>query len=137
MKPKAARKTIIDVLMTLALHLGLHWGMFTGIARKALRLKTPSRARKFLLPVLAAAIAAYGLFAFIQRGLPTYMLVRTQFVFLDFSEPAPLFYLDYLAMMGMFVFAAHYGMKFLKRNRKKDSESADCTIDAACAGENV
>ena len=64
-------------------------------------------------------------------------LVRTQFVFLDFSEPAPLFYLDYLAMMGMFVFAAHYGMKFLKRNRKKDSESADCTIDAACAGENV
>ena len=41
-----------------------------------------------------------GFFAFIQRGLPTYMLVRTQFVFLDFSEPPLLFYLDYLAMMG-------------------------------------
>lgn len=38
---------------------------------------------------------------------------------------------------GMFVFAAHYGMKFLKRNRKKGFESDICTIDAACAGENV
>lgn len=38
---------------------------------------------------------------------------------------------------GMFVFTVHYGMKFLKRNRKKGFESAICTIDAACAGENV
>ena len=45
----------------MSLHLGLHWGMFTGLARKALRLKSPSRARKFLLPTVAAAIAAYGL----------------------------------------------------------------------------
>lgn len=28
------------------------------------------------------------------------MLVRTQFVFLDFGEPKLRFYLDYLAMMG-------------------------------------
>ena len=87
----------------MSLHLGLHWGMFTALARKALHLKDPSRARKFLLPILAAAIAAYGLFAFIQRDLLTYMLVRTQFAFLDFSEPPILFYLDYLAMMGTFI----------------------------------
>ena len=46
--------------------------------------------------------------AFVRRGLPMYMLVQTHFVFFDYSEPIPLFYLDYLAMMGMFVFAAHY-----------------------------
>lgn len=61
-----------------------------------------------LLPVLSGGIAAYGAAAFIRHGLLTYMLVRTRFVFLDFSEPAGLFYLDYLAMMGTFVFAAHY-----------------------------
>lgn len=121
----------------MALHLGLHWGMFVSLTGKVLRLRRPSRIRRALLPALGGGIAAYGAIAFIRRELLAYMLVRTQFVFLDFSEPAPLFYLDYLAMMGMFVFAAHYGMKFLKRNRKKDSESADCTIDAACAGENV
>ena len=53
-------------------------------------------------------------FAFISRDLPDYMFLRTQFVFMDFSEPVALFYLDYLAMMGFFIFAAHYlsrGMK--------------------------
>ena len=102
----------------MALHLGLHWGMFVGLAKKTFRLKQPSRARKILFPILSAEIAIYGLIVFIRRDLLTYMLVRTQFVFLDFSEPIPLFYLDYLAMMGTFVFAAHYGTKYLKRNRK-------------------
>lgn len=92
----------------MALHLGLHWGMFVALARKALRLRRPSRIRQVLLPVLSGGVAAYGAAAFIRRGLLTYMLVRTRFVFLDFSEPAGLFYLDYLAMMGTFVFAAHY-----------------------------
>lgn len=53
-------------------------------------------------------IAIYGLNVFIRRDLITYMLVRTQFVFLDFSESIPLYYLDYLAMMGTFVFFTHY-----------------------------
>lgn len=43
------------------------------------------------------------------------MLVRTQFAFLDFSEPVPLFYLDYLAMMGAFIFLAHSLSKWLGR----------------------
>lgn len=91
MKPKAARKTIIDVLMTLALHLGLHWGMFVSLTGKALRLRRPSRIRQALLPVLGGGIVAYGAAACIRRDLLAYMLVRTQFVFLDFCEPAPLF----------------------------------------------
>ena len=102
----------------MSLHLGLHWGLFTGLARKALRLKSPSRVRRFLLPTVAAAIAAYGLFAFIQRGLLTYMLVRTQFVFLDFSEPPLLFYLDYLAMMGTFICLGYYPSRLLQRAAK-------------------
>ena len=52
---------------------------------------------------------------FFRRGMLTCMLVRTQFVFLDFSEPVPLFYLDYLAMMGTFVFS---GLLYDEENRK-------------------
>lgn len=51
-------------------------------AKKVLRLKQPSRVRKILLPVLGVVIAIYGLIVFIQRDSLTYMLVRTQFVFL-------------------------------------------------------
>ena len=60
-------------------------------------------------------LAVYGLFAFISRDLPDYMFLRTQFVFMDFSEPVALFYLDYLAMMGFFIFAAHYLSRGMKR----------------------
>ena len=99
----------------MALHLGLHWGLFVGLAGKALRLRQPSRLRRVLLPIVSGGIAAYGLTAFIRRDLSTYLLVRTRFVFLDFGEPVPLFYLDYLAMLGMFVFLAHYGIKLVRK----------------------
>ena len=108
----------------MALHLGLHWSMFLGMARKALKLKQPSRLRRILLPLVGAGIAVYGLTVFIRRDLLTYMLVRTQFVFLDFGESIPLFYLEYLAMMGTFVFLGYYASSFLrnitgKRGRQK------------------
>ena len=106
----------------MALHLGMHWGMFMGLAQKALHLKQPSRVRKILLPILGAGIAIYGLIVFIQRDWITYMLVRTQFVFLDFGEPIPLFYLDYLAMTGTFVFLAYYATKVLRKSRQGKSK---------------
>ncbi len=99
----------------MALHLGLHWGIFLGLAKKALHLKQTSRVRKILLPVLGAGIAIYGLIVFLRRSLLTYMLLQTQFVFLDFSEPVPLFYLDYLAMMGAFIFLAYYISALLRK----------------------
>ena len=99
----------------MALHLGLHWGMFMGMAAKALKLRSPSRLRKVLLPVLGTGIAVYGFTVFIQRDFLTYMLLQTQFVFLDFSESIPLFYLDYLAMTGTFIFLAYYISRLLKK----------------------
>ena len=98
----------------MALHLGLHWGIFMGLARKAFKWRRSSRMRKILLPVFGAGIAIYGLTVFFRRDLLTYMLVRTQFVFLDFGEPVPLFYLDYLAMMGTFIFLAYYVSRLLR-----------------------
>ena len=99
----------------MALHLGLHWGMFLGMARKTLKLRQLSRVRKILLPVLETGIAIYGLIVFIQRDLLTYMFLQTEFVFLDFGESIPLFYLDYLAMMGAFIFLAYYISMLLKK----------------------
>lgn len=99
----------------MALHLGLHWGMFLGLTKRALHLKQQSHVRKLLLPILGAGIAIYGLIVFIQRDLLTYMLLQTQFVFLDFSESIPIFYLDYLAMIGAFTFIAYYISKLLRK----------------------
>ena len=101
--------------MLMALHLGLHWSMFLGMARKALKIRQPSRVRAILLASLSACLAAYGLYRFIRRELLIYMLVRTHFVVLDFSEPILLFYLDYLSMMGAFIFISHYASQLLQK----------------------
>lgn len=106
----------------MALHLGLHWSMMIGRFGKALGASHTSRWKSIAAKTVGAVIAVYGLFAFISRDLPAYMFLRTQFVFMDFSESVVLFYLDYLAMMGFFIFIAHYFSKGTKKagtSRKK------------------
>lgn len=100
----------------MSLHLGLHWNMILTMAAKPFHLK-PSRPRKKDMFLLSVLLAAYGVSVFIRRNFLTYMLLRTEFVFLDFSEPKFLFYLDYLALMGLCIFLAHYGRKLLAGNR--------------------
>lgn len=112
----------------MSLHLGLHWGMFAGIARKALKLRKPSTVRKILLPVIGGGIAVYGFTVFFRRDLLTYMLVRTEFVFLDFGEAKLLYYVDYLAMMGLFIFLGYYGTRLLQKRfgkRKQEAETEE------------
>ena len=45
----------------------------------------------------------YGGIAFIQNNLPAYMLLKTEFVFFDFTKPLIFFFLDYLAVMIFFI----------------------------------
>lgn len=98
----------------ISLHLGLHWGLLTGLANRKISAGKDSRLRPVLL-LAGAAIAAYGVFAFWQRNLPDYLLLRTRFAFLDFEEPVLFFYRDYLAIMGSGIFLSHYGGGCLRR----------------------
>lgn len=102
----------------MSLHLGLHWNMILTMAAKLLHL-VPLRPRKEAAFLLSALIAAYGVSVFIRRDFLTYMFLRTEFVFLDFSESKLLFYLDYLALLDLCIFLAHYGGKMLKMMKKK------------------
>lgn len=90
-----------------------------GVAKKAV--KKSSAVRTWILRVLALAIAGYGVFAFVKREVGSYMLLKIQFVFFDFEEPLIFFLLDYVAVMGLFVFIGHYLAEVLKycgRKRK-------------------
>ena len=95
----------------MALHLGLHWGMMMGRIRKlsgVARVARPSGFRRLILRILGAVTAGYGLYVFVTRDLAAYMFLRTEFVFLDYSESPISFYIDYLAMTGLFIWIAHY-----------------------------
>lgn len=97
----------------MSLHLGFHWAMMMGMGRKMF--KKPSKVRKRILRGIAFAIAAYGIYAFHVRQIGEYMLLKTPFVFFDFEEPLIFFFLDYLAVMGLFVCIGHYLSLFLKK----------------------
>ena len=108
----------------MSLHLGLHWGMMMTKMRQSLPSTSPSRIRTVILRIVAAAIAVYGAYVFISRNLITYMLLQTQFVFLDFGESPIFFYIDYLAMAGLFVWIAYY-LTMIFRRKKKEYRKAD------------
>ena len=95
----------------MSLHLGLHWNIMLAMAGKIV--KKPSVPRTWVLRIAGCLIAAYGAYAFAQRGVGRYMTLQDQFVFFDFSELLILFLLDYVATMGLFVFIGYYLAKAL------------------------
>lgn len=52
---------------------------------------------------VSGCISVYGCAAFIKRGFPGYMSGRAMFAFFDYSEPRVFFFLDYLAIMVLFM----------------------------------
>lgn len=96
----------------MSLHLGLHWNMILNAASRTAIVKAP------IFRVLGWLTAIYGAYAFWKRGFPGYLFLQTHFLFLDFEEPLIAFFADYLAIMGLFIFCAHYGSRFLARRRK-------------------
>ncbi len=98
----------------MALHLGLHWNMILGMVRKATGPVT-SKPRRILLRVAAALVAGYGLYAFLKNQFLSYMFLTSSFVFFDFERPVLLFFTEYIAIMGLFIFLGHYVSKAFQK----------------------
>ena len=92
----------------ISLHLGLHWSMMLGMMKNA---AAPQRAPRWTTPLLrtaGAAAALLGAHALMRHSLLDYMFLRNQFVFFDTERPLCLFFLDYAAIMALWVWLAHY-----------------------------
>ncbi|MFP3153914.1 hypothetical protein LQZ18_05675 [Lachnospiraceae bacterium ZAX-1] len=111
-------------LTLMSAHLGLHWGMFVGMWKKVVKIKAPA----FLTPLIAVAIAIYGAYAFVIRQIGLKMFLRIDFAFFDFAESAVNFFIDYLAIIGLFVCIGYYVMKLVAKKmeglqNEKDSST--------------
>ena len=80
----------------------------------ASRLKAKPRSLR-ILRVLVLLISAYGVYAFIARGLIQYMFLQQQFFFFDFDRGYVLFAIDYLSILVLFAAVMHYVGKKTKR----------------------
>lgn len=104
----------------MSVHLGFHWSMMMGMAKKFF--PKPSAVWKWVLRILALVIAGYGVYAFIRRDIGIYMLLRSHFVFFDYEEPLVFFYLDYIAVMGLFIWIGNYvcvGLRMIGKGRNE------------------
>lgn len=99
-------------LVWMALHLGFHWNMMMGMAKRVVKKIPP--VCQWLLRGIAIVIAGYGVYAFARRDIGSYMLLKNQFVFFDFEEPLVFLMVDYMAVLGLFVCIGHYLTKGLK-----------------------
>lgn len=104
--------------LLMSLHIGLHWGMVGN----GLGIKQGIRNRRLCFAG-SMMIAVYGVYVFAKRDFLTYLFLKSEFVFLDYAESKILFYLDYMALMGLCIFIMHYGSKLLRRRNRRRLKS--------------
>ncbi len=113
--------------LLMSVHLGLHWGMILGMARKMSGL-APSRGRSWVMRAAAIAVCGFGIYAFVKHNIADYLFMRSQFVFFDFAQPLALFFAEYLAMMGLWVCVAYYAalaLRSVAQRRKKSGRAQE------------
>ena len=88
----------------IALHIGLHVNVIfsrLGVARIVAR----SCGVVIASRVAVALVSAYGVYAFVERGLWKYLTLQQPFFFMDLERGYVLFFADYIAMIVAFAVA--------------------------------
>lgn len=83
------------------------------------KLATKSERISIVARVILGCVSIYGCIAFIRRGFPGYMSGKTAFAFFDYSEPRLFFFLDYMAIMVLFMMVGCLVMYGLGRTKRK------------------
>ena len=78
-------------------HLGLHIPAMVAAAK-------PAATTKRVLFAVFGCVACVGLFLFATSKIPAYLFFRVPFAFLDYNTPAPLVFLENLAMLMTWAF---------------------------------
>ena len=105
----------------MSLHLGIHWNMMLGMAGKAPGKRSGKEAARpkacgtWIARLAGVLIAGYGIYAFGKRQIGMYLLLESEFVFFNFEEPRVYFFIDYLAVMGLFIWIGHYAAKLIRK----------------------
>ena len=88
----------------MSLHIGLHMGrIFQNVATK-------------IFPrIILVLVCAYGLYAFIARGVWKYLILKQQFFFFDLERGYILFAMDYISIIILFATISHFIAKLLKK----------------------
>ena len=84
----------------MSVHLGMHWGIFINMSKKIINIK------KQIYILISLLIAVYGIVSFIKRGFYINMFVIAKVP--KAEEAAVFFFMDHVAVMGVFIFITYY-----------------------------
>ena len=82
----------------MSVHLGMHWGIFINMSKKIIK--------KQIYILIGFIIAVYGIVSFIKRGFYINMFVIAKVP--KAEEAAVFFFMDHVAVMGVFIFITYY-----------------------------
>ena len=108
----------------MSLHIGLHVGMIANkIKQKRNDENDGSKehgqpqptAKKIIFRILLTLVCAYGIYAFIARGVWKYLILQQQFFFFDLERGYILFAIDYISIIILFATLSHLLAKCLKK----------------------
>lgn len=117
----------------MSLHIGLHVGMITNKMRHPAPInchpelvsgsstnEMPKQVRhdklhKIIPRIILALLCAYGVYAFIDRGVWKYLILKQQFFFFDLERGYILFAMDYISIIILFATISHFIAKLLKK----------------------
>lgn len=107
------------LLILMSLHLGLHWKMVMNEALP--RTLTVGTRFYFLLPALSMVLAIYGIYASVERKLFPKLVAYYSFDHWDFDASIAGFFIQYIAMVGLYAAVAHYALRFFLSRRQQQS----------------
>ncbi len=89
-------------LVLMSFHAGMHGNRIMGVFRK-ITTQQNSKIRTWSLRIIIVLLAICGIYAFIKNKIGSYLFLRTQFVFVDFSQPVVWSLIDYLLVCILFI----------------------------------
>ena len=104
-------------LPLIGVHIGLHWGMIITEIRKLLNINSTNPVRTIIARILAVALVAFGIWSSFDRDMFSELFLGFSFDYWPKERPTILFLAEKLSIMGVYIFAAYYALKILKRRQ--------------------
>ena len=101
-------------LVLMSFHAGMHGNVMVGMLRKSFNIRQTSTVGTWALRLISVLLAVCGIYAFVQQKISSYLFLRTQFVFVDFSQPVSQSLLEYCVIIVLLMVVGYYAAKLLK-----------------------
>jgi hypothetical protein len=105
-------------LLLIAVHIGLHWGMFINAARKMIGITHENRARTITVRIIAFLIVISGIWWSFDRDMFSKLFLGFSFDYWNEERPALLFFAANLSIMAIYISLTYYILKLVERKRK-------------------